>query len=550
MLGHPRIVCQSGHHIEVRSKKGIALIALLATAENGERSRNWLQQKLWGSRASSQAQASLRRELSNLRKSIPNSHEWLISANRSLSITVEKVEIDIHSENPSAFTGEFLEGIDLAAEDDFEDWLREMRGIFHQQFGFPRTIPSRTHHNGTAIKLAKNPPKELIFALAISAMQGPHISQDEAPRMTTLTRMIVDHLSRMSWLPVLAPENSHDTMMPVHESQKSRARYVLETAMLTNKAIPHAETKPSLNLTLLEMPLRRVLWSSTDSILDISDTDHIKSIIGRAANMIAQTVDRAEVPPPPLHPAGMADENTAFATIRSLLASASQGDMEAAGILLHDLRDAAGHNSEYLMLTAQHAVWSYWHKFKKPSDFEPLTALVLAAIASNPNDARGPMLLGILDTWQGHWDRAIKLLKRSHDLNPNLPLAHIQLGTTHYLNGNPNHALNCFNTALKLAPTDIWRSYIISELSFVNFMLGNLEAAIDLAEDSIYFHQIKIFGHLIKAKSLSILNVNPPEDLLSIIQENKDKISSEIDFMNFRDSNFHKKLHSILREIC
>src|SRR5262245_36490940 len=57
-----------GVRINISSKKGRALIALLAMARDGERSRAWLQDKLWGSRQLDQAQSSLRQELTNLRK--------------------------------------------------------------------------------------------------------------------------------------------------------------------------------------------------------------------------------------------------------------------------------------------------------------------------------------------------------------------------------------------------------------------------------------------------------------------------------------------------
>src|SRR3546814_3225501 len=73
MLGAFRITAPNGQRLVISSKKGIALLGLLATAKGGERWRTWLQEKLWGSRESPQAQASLRRELHGLRNMAANS---------------------------------------------------------------------------------------------------------------------------------------------------------------------------------------------------------------------------------------------------------------------------------------------------------------------------------------------------------------------------------------------------------------------------------------------------------------------------------------------
>src|SRR3546814_8183083 len=63
LLGAFRLSAPDGQRLEITSKKAIALLALLSTAETGERWRSWLQERLWGSLEREQAQAGLRREL-------------------------------------------------------------------------------------------------------------------------------------------------------------------------------------------------------------------------------------------------------------------------------------------------------------------------------------------------------------------------------------------------------------------------------------------------------------------------------------------------------
>jgi len=50
LLGAFQLVAPNGQRLDVTSKKAIALLGLLASANSGERWRAWIQDKLWGSR--------------------------------------------------------------------------------------------------------------------------------------------------------------------------------------------------------------------------------------------------------------------------------------------------------------------------------------------------------------------------------------------------------------------------------------------------------------------------------------------------------------------
>lgn len=129
LLGAFHLIAPDGRRLDVRSKKSIALLGLLATAHSGERWRAWIQDKLWGSRELYQAQASLRRELHNLRKVTAHIRVPLIESNaRIVRLNLPYVDVDIRDRGNIAFsTEEFLEGMDIAGEEAFEDWLRETR---------------------------------------------------------------------------------------------------------------------------------------------------------------------------------------------------------------------------------------------------------------------------------------------------------------------------------------------------------------------------------------------------------------------------------------
>jgi len=129
-MGAFQLTAPNGQRLDLGSKKAVALLALLATAATGERWRTWIQEKLWGSLEPQRAQGGLRRELHRLRRlTEPYSVPLLYSDFRVVRLNLSVVDVDI-KETVAANSGEFLEGLDLAGEDNFEQWLRDMRGGF------------------------------------------------------------------------------------------------------------------------------------------------------------------------------------------------------------------------------------------------------------------------------------------------------------------------------------------------------------------------------------------------------------------------------------
>jgi len=130
VLGPFRLIGPDGQHIDITSRRGMALVAMLALSRDGERTRPWLQERLWGSRADAQAQGSLRTELSELRKRLNIDGSPLLSAGHErvrldlsrLNIDVRAAEADLRSNG-----GELLEGLEVPGEEGFENWLVQER---------------------------------------------------------------------------------------------------------------------------------------------------------------------------------------------------------------------------------------------------------------------------------------------------------------------------------------------------------------------------------------------------------------------------------------
>src|SRR4051794_23741009 len=95
LLGPFRLLTPAGERIEVPSKKGVAVVAMLAMTKDGERTRGWLQDKLWSKRQHAEARGSLRRELSNLRKRLNQGAEpLLICEHDRVRLRLDLIDVD------------------------------------------------------------------------------------------------------------------------------------------------------------------------------------------------------------------------------------------------------------------------------------------------------------------------------------------------------------------------------------------------------------------------------------------------------------------------
>ena len=113
--------------VRIRSAKLKALLALLATAPEGTRTRAWLQDKLWGRSGLELGRASLRQAIKNLRTIFND------DCDKIFDVSTEQIQL-----RPSCFDlvggpgrGEFLESFDIS-EPGFEKWLRQQRSNPHQ----------------------------------------------------------------------------------------------------------------------------------------------------------------------------------------------------------------------------------------------------------------------------------------------------------------------------------------------------------------------------------------------------------------------------------
>jgi len=128
------------------TRKGRALLALLATSPHMRQSRERLAALLWERSAEEQARASLRQTLSEVRKALGVGLDGLLDADAEFVwLDKERVSTDVTqfedlagSSDPDGmagavdiWAGEFLDGFSIPSAGQFEDWLDAERRRLH-----------------------------------------------------------------------------------------------------------------------------------------------------------------------------------------------------------------------------------------------------------------------------------------------------------------------------------------------------------------------------------------------------------------------------------
>lgn len=125
LVGNFRLCDPEGRELRISERKGRALLAMLATARDQRRSREWLKSRLWGRSFEPQASNSLRQSLHSLRRAL---HPWsdIVQANYD-HVWLEGVDVNLDPGSDSR-AGFFEDAPNL--DEDGEDWLRDERQAF------------------------------------------------------------------------------------------------------------------------------------------------------------------------------------------------------------------------------------------------------------------------------------------------------------------------------------------------------------------------------------------------------------------------------------
>ncbi len=505
LMGAFRLTGPEGERIDIASRKGMAMVAMLALAEGGERTRGWLQEKLWGQRDRPQAQGSLRRELTHLRDHLnTGAKPLLICERQTVRLDLSLVDIDALMPKHGVATGDFLEGFDIAGEEGFEDWLREQRSLLVRPVNSRPALAAAVAVPAVSAPAISAPNVEAGFVdrPALAILPFANLTEDPTHDYLCegLSEDLIDRLSRLRWLPVIARSSSFafasDRVDPRLVGQKLHAKYVLEGRL-----------KPSMGgyavtVSLTDAATGYSLWSHRVSLPPDRSQDALDPIVAELVGVLDAQIDYAEQVRARGHRQNRLEFNDLIWRGRWHLNRLTRSDSEMARQLFEQALELEPDSPEAIIQQTFRIGWSLWARRGGEAEMAEMRQLAHRAIVADPDDGRGHMLAGIAEMWLRQPGRARTLFERAIALNPSLCQAHAQLGCHYNLVGEPAAAIGPLSMAQRLSPNDVHCFFFIGELALSHWMLGKWAEAIELADQSLVRRPAYWYALVIKINAL------------------------------------------------
>ncbi|MBB4364352.1 TolB-like protein [Bradyrhizobium sp. CIR18] len=549
LLGPVSLMDPEGHRIAIPSRKGAALIAMLAVSKDGERARGWLQTQLWGSREPKEANGSLRRELSDLRRRI-NQRSWtpLVCERDRVRLDLRIVSVDVlesvEGVLDSGQPGEFLEGFDIPGEEAFEDWLREQRiRLARSEAGHARSETAPKPPEAVAVvqpgfKWSAQGPNDgpSLAVLRFSNLTG---NPEEAYFAEGFKQELINRLSRVRWLAVIAGDSGgpRASTITAQAARSLGAKYLVDGTVQTSSDLT------LIDVTLYEAARLQVVWSKRLQIVRSVIATALDQCLQELVAHLGAKIDHGER-------SSARDRLPSGANITDLiwrgrwhLYRLQHADSDEAQKLFAKALALDPHSSEALINVTHGLAWSIWTGRQPAHRVLEMRRLAQQSMRADPSDGRAYWLAGTAETWLRHMQPALDLLFQAVELTPSLAIAHAQIGSTLNLAGRPEQAGEPLQLARRLSPFDVHLFFVLGELAMRSSLLGDYREAISYADLAIVRREQYWYAHMVKIDAL--LKLRERQQAVAAFEELrglKPHFSSKyIDWIPFEDRALNRR---------
>lgn len=542
LLGPLSITSLDGDDLTPRGRKSKALVAMLAVAPDGRRGRKWLQGHLWSDRQESQGSASLRQSLREIRKSFGDFRDIISADATVVSLDLSRVSLDIDEQTSgardlTAKPGEirdFLEGMDIRDE-EFSNWLQDQRSYWKDYF--ERLRPNRRNlpekSEATPIRRPDlgrlelgtehfpGPGTDTYSTTHFSPLMGellgsrnqtgrrvrrqavaiaPLLNKTGDPRLEYaadgISEDLLERMARLCWLPVIARSSTFGFRAEDRDliaiGDQVDARYVVDGDLFLH------DNAFSLRIRLTNAESGLAMWSQRFEIGRSHVGEAVDAMLSEIVGTIDSRIDVAEQrrSTDPRWINGDFDDHIWRG--RWYMHKLTQQGAQVAKQHFDAAMDIIPDAPEALIQMALWHLWRIWNTRGSFDEIDHVRLIAERAKMSDSTDGRGFTLVGIAETWMGQHDEAIQSLQRAIELNPSLTKAHQQLGTTHYLAGDPQSAIEPLDTAIRLSPNDQHLFIQLGEMAMAQLMRGDMKKAIDYANHALLHRPNYWYAHLVR----------------------------------------------------
>lgn len=483
----------------VTGAKHRALLALLATAPFGRRTRAFLQETLWGATCYDTGRQSLRRALSDLRHIMGTSYEELIvGSNADLSLDLSRVRFLGH-----VSSGPFLEGLDIR-EPGFISWVAGIRQNPGQLAGLFRGSQGLF-----------SPLLPVVAILPFRALDGEHSTSVLGD---WVAEEICRSLSRSHLLAVI----SHLSCRALASAQIDIA--AVRSALQADYCVTGTLRRSGRNLVLdsdfVDTRSGRILWTrrfehTAESFIDGS-IEGIAAIVTAAGGAIAEQAlvyARSQVP------AAIDDHSLLIAGI-ALMHRATLRDFARARELLEEAARRAPYTPELHAWLGKWYVLSVFNGWSADVAQETRHALDCTARALDlePDNAFGLTIDGFAqNNLLRRLDIADARYAAALERNPNSGLSWLLKGVLHAFRDEGASAVKATERARRLSPLDPFGYFYDSLNATAHLAMGEHQRALELADRSLRQND----RHLstLRTKIVALHNLGRGQDAITAGQE-------------------------------
>jgi len=505
LLGSFSVADVNGTDLTPKGRKAQALLAMLATGRDGRRTRAWLQSRLWSDRGPDQAAGSLRSCLYEIRSALDDHKSMLQTDRVNVRLDLGKIAVDALDMTSIEWLStvsqgvEFLEGLDVADE-EFNYWLVEQRQHWSQKSEMPHQAAAANAQAASPADTATIAPSERPdWALSVTVFPLENVTGEDKNTFMGigLSEDLVTRMQRLRWLPVIRAPATLSGVGPQRYSGAAMADG-LGAQFYVEGSISQESNARIGRFRLSEAETARVVWSQSYDLEPFLAEEALEAVFNDVVASIDRTVSRSVLRKV------MAEENRTdhyqdqIWRGRWHLAQLTRADSE---IALRHLENALKINPNVTEGLIQMAFWHLWRNWVGRDDGDGLGAaehFARKAMTFDPDDGRIYAILGIAEAWRRNHSSAIMFLNEALDLNPNLAIAHHQLGSALIHDDRPDEAIAPIAEAMRYSPRDQLDFAFQTEMAVALIRTGALEEAYVRATRALMMKPRYWYGHLVR----------------------------------------------------
>ncbi len=498
LLGSICVMDANGALRTPKSQKARALVALLALAPRGARSRVWLRDKLWSESGEEQASASLRQALTDVRRSFgPSADKLLISDNFTVSLDLSRVKVDALDPTASADQGtdvdsapELLEGLDIA-DPEFEDWLTLERQVWRGR------LENALVHREVMPRLERaNSVSGRKVAWPSSPNNGNASPPGQQPGWTVVLMppSISGEVGGAGALPGVLAQLLVTSLLDVGDigvidfSQNGGAEIVATlgpVALVVQARYRVAGNQVHLTVCLTRHQDQAMLWMGGTTLdrraVELGDMTASHQFINEAVDRLRTFfLVRAET-----HPEEAGEQESLFGAVNSMF-RLSRGDLERSEASLRGILASRPSAQAYAWLSFLMTFRIGQRFVDRASTIEQAQAFARKSLEMDSNSAVALALVGHVHSFLfGEYDFASGLLEKAIRANPSQVLGWDLYSMLQAYAGNPQTGLKMATWGRHLGNTSPYRYYLDTSRCINAALAGDYETAIAAGEQAL-----------------------------------------------------------------